>query len=232
MGHHKGCAGGFGWAENVMFHLKNVKFSVDGQDILSVDELSLAEKRKVLILGPSGCGKTTLLHLMAGLRKAQSGSILYNETDLQKLDGGARDRFRGRHFGFIFQNFHLLRHLTVADNIRLARLGAQLHPDEGKVRMLLDHLDLSSKARQKVSSLSQGEAQRVAIARAVTNDPQVIFADEPTSALDDSNTGKVMALLEEQTAKTGAMLIVATHDGRIKSRFDTVVNLENGKIAP
>ncbi len=215
-----------------MFHLKNIKFSVNGQNILSVDGLSLAEKRKVLILGPSGCGKTTLLHLMAGLKKAQTGNILYGGTDLQKLDDGTRDQFRGRHFGFIFQNFHLLRHLTAADNIRLARLGAQLPADEGKVRTLLDHLDLSSKARQKASSLSQGEAQRVAIARAVANDPQVIFADEPTSALDDSNTGKVMALLEDQAAKTGAMLIVATHDGRIKSRFDTVVKLENGKVAP
>lgn len=213
-----------------MFHLKNIKFSADGQDILSVDDLKISDN-KVLILGPSGCGKTTLMQLMAGLRQAQSGSVLFDDTDLQKLEDGARADFRGKTFGFVFQNFHLLKHLSVGDNIRLSRFGAKLPANEDKVKTLLESLNLSDKEKQKSSSLSQGEAQRVAIARAVANDPKVIFADEPTSALDDMNTNKVMSLLEEQAEKTGAMLIVATHDARIKDCFQTVINMENGRVA-
>lgn len=213
-----------------MFHLQNVHFSAGGKEIVSAPDLNLQGQNKVLLLGPSGCGKTTLMQLMAGLRRAQQGVIAFDGTDIQNLKGPARDQFRGQKFGFVFQNFHLLKHLIVIDNIRLARLGAKLSPDETKISALLEALNLSSKAMQKSSSLSQGEAQRVAIARAVANDPAVIFADEPTSALDDTNTDQVMGLLESQAEKTGAMLIVATHDSRIKERFENVVHIKDGKI--
>lgn len=213
-----------------VFHLSKVSFSADGQDILSIDDLDLTGKGRVLILGPSGCGKTTLLQLMAGLRKAQSGCVHFGDTDLQLLHGGKLDRFRGQNFGFVLQNFHLLSHLNVGDNIRLAQLGAELPSNEEKVVSLVEALNLSGKISQKASSLSQGEAQRVAIARAVVNDPKVIFADEPTSALDDTNAHKVIDILDEQAKRTKAMLVVATHDGRIKDRFDDVIYLEEGKV--
>lgn len=213
-----------------MFHLKDIHFHTDGKDILSVDDLSISQNNKVLILGPSGCGKTTLMQIMAGLRCPTRGNVFFNDKDILTLKSSKQDAFRGRNFGFVFQNFHLLKHLTLEQNIHLAAFGAKIKIKEEKVKKLFKAFGLSEKADQKASSLSQGEAQRAAIIRAVINDPKVIFADEPTSSLDDDNTHQVMRLLEEQAEKTEAMLIVATHDGRIKDRFETLINLKDGKI--
>lgn len=216
--------------QHKMFHLQNITFTANDENILSIDDLRVDEKEPSLIIGPSGCGKTTLLQIMAGIRKASSGSAVFNDNNLHELSGSELDRFRATNFGFIFQNFHLIKHISVFDNIRLANAGAKIKIDHNKIQSLLDQLNLSNIATRKASTLSQGEAQRVAIARAVINDPQVIFADEPTSALDDKNADSVIDLLVEQAKKTGAMLIVATHDNRITDRFKTVIEMDKGKI--
>ena len=218
-----------------MFHLQNIQFSADGQKILSIDDVNLQKEKKVLLLGPSGSGKTTLMQIMAGLRHAQEGHVFFDvpdgkTIDLQNLQGNARDQFRGQHFGFVFQNFHLLRHLSVIDNIQLAQLGAKLPINKDKAIELLEAVNLAGKAKQKTANLSQGEAQRVAIARAVANDPRVIFADEPSSALDNKNTEDIIELLESGANQSGAMLVVATHDHRIKERFKRVIQIDQGRI--
>jgi len=172
-----------------------------------------------LLLGPSGCGKTTLMNLMAGLLKPSSGEISFEDQSYSKVSN--MDELRARNFGFIFQKIHLIGHLSVVQNIALA----QTIIDHARVQALINELGLLGKEHQKARDLSVGEAQRVAIARAMANHPKVIFADEPTSALDDVNTEKVMSLVLEQAKKTGASLIAATHDARIKGFFDNVLEM-------
>lgn len=201
-----------------MFELENITFKNKQRTILSLDDKRIAKGENILLLGPSGCGKTSLLNIMAGLMRPTSGNVCFEDTHYASLPSSDIDKLRAKNFGFIFQTMHLLAHLTVTQNIALA----QTSPNPQRIHTLISELGLTGKDKQKAQDLSVGEAQRVAIARAVANNPAVIFADEPTSALDDTNTQKVMDLLFDQAAKTGASIIAATHDHRIKKYFDTV----------
>lgn len=205
----------------MLFNLNNVKFTADGRIILALDKQSVERGKHLLLLGPSGCGKTTLMNVMAGLLRASSGEISFNGQSYASLSDRDLDNLRAENFGFVFQRLHLIGHLSVAQNIALA----QTKPDPVRVQTLINDLGLSGKEAQKARDLSVGEAQRVAIARAVANNPKVIFADEPTSALDDANAAKVMDLIFAQAAKTGATVIAATHDARIKDRFETILEM-------
>ncbi len=201
-----------------MFELDNITFKNKQRTILSLDNKRVAKGENILLLGPSGCGKTSLMNIMAGLRSPTSGDVCFEDTSYAFLSNSDIDKLRAKNFGFIFQTMHLLGHLNVTQNIALA----QTAPNPQRIQTLISELGLTGKDKQKAQDLSVGEAQRVAIARAVANNPAVIFADEPTSALDDANTQKVMDLLFDQAAKTGATIIAATHDNRIKKYFDTV----------
>lgn len=201
-----------------MLALKNITYTVAGRDILPSQSLDVWKGRHLLLLGPSGCGKTTLMNIMAGLLRPSAGEIFFDGLGYDGLTDAALDRLRAENFGFVFQRIHLIGHLTAAQNIAVA----QKTVDKARVLSLLDELGLAGRAGQKARDLSVGEAQRVAIARAVVNNPGIIFADEPTSALDRTNTEKIMALLFGQARKTGATVIAATHDDRIKAYFDTV----------
>jgi putative ABC transport system ATP-binding protein len=208
-----------------MLSLKNITLSIQNRPILSIDRLDISPNKNLLLLGASGSGKTTLLHIMAGLRRPDGGQILYEDMDLLSLSPKDLDDWRGKNCGFVFQNFHLLKHLTVAQNIALTHLAIHHPPAPSAITEILDQLGLAHKAHHKASTLSQGEAQRVAIARAVIHNPKIIFADEPTSALDDHNTHQIMDLLHQYATKNNATLIVATHDARIKDRFGAVLTL-------
>lgn len=201
-----------------MLELKNIAYKAADRDILPPQSLSIQPGNHLLLLGPSGCGKTTLMNLMAGLLRPSAGEISFNGQDYASLPDAALDRLRAENFGFVFQKLHLIGHLTAAQNVAVA----QTKEDKGRIQSLLAELGLGGKENQKARDLSVGEAQRVAIARAVVNNPKVIFADEPTSALDHANTEKIIELVFDQARKTGASVIAATHDDRIKSRFDTV----------
>lgn len=178
-----------------------------------------------LILGQSGCGKTTLLHLIAGLLRPQSGVVSIENTDITKLSESALDRFRGQHIGIIFQQSHLIKSLTVEENLLAAQYLAGSKQDKNKVKSILERLNLGHKFKSKTNRLSIGEQQRVAIARALVNDPLLILADEPTSSLDDVNCVEVVNLLLEQSKSTGATLIIVTHDGRLKEMFENRIEL-------
>ena len=177
------------------------------------------------IIGPSGSGKSTFLHVLAGLLRPASGTVVVGEQELHTMGERALDRFRGQHIGLVFQALHLVGALTVVDNLRLARYLAGLPRDEERIRAVLERLGINEFANQYPHRLSQGQAQRVAIARALVNDPLAILADEPTSALDDRNCGQVMALLTEQARDSGASLIVATHDGRVRHHMEHTLEL-------
>jgi putative ABC transport system ATP-binding protein len=205
----------------MLFDIKNLEYEMEGCAVLGLQSLTILSGQHLLLLGPSGCGKTTLLNVMAGLCRPTSGVVSYKNKEYTALSEPDLDQLRAENFGFVFQKLHLIGHLSVAQNIALA----QTKPDPARVQMLINDLGLSGKDIQKARDLSVGEAQRVAIARAVANNPNVIFADEPSSALDDTNTAKVMDLIFLQAEKTGATIIAATHDERIKNRFSKILEM-------
>jgi len=192
---------------------------------LKFPDLTVNKNDKILLLGDSGCGKTSLLSVIAGLLQPTSGKVFVQDCDIYKLGVRERDHLRGKTFGFVFQTLHLLPSLTIAQNILLAADMAGVMPPADRLKNLLSSLGLSDKAHHKPSELSQGQQQRAALARAIFNFPAMIIADEPTSSLDDKNANIVMDLLEQQAKESGSALLVATHDHRIKARFDHVIDL-------
>ena len=188
--------------------------------------LTLTPGSRMLLLGPSGAGKTTWLSALCGLLRPHEGTVTHDGQDIYKLPGRRRDRWRGRHCGFIFQTLHLIPALTVRQNIALAASLSGLNPDPGRILHLLETLNLADKENRRPAALSQGEQQRAAIARAVLNRPAIILADEPTSALDDMHARVVMDMLETCAAESNAALIVATHDMRLQDRFQHNITID------
>jgi putative ABC transport system ATP-binding protein len=188
-------------------------------EALRVPEWRVAQGERWLVLGASGCGKTTLLHVVAGLVRPSEGEVSVFGTNLGGLDGARLDRFRGAHIGIVLQALHLVGHLSVRDNLRLAQYMAHAPQDDARVAEALAALGVADKAARRPADLSEGERQRVAIARAVVNRPRLLLADEPTANLDDAAAARAVDLLLEQASRHGATLVVATHDGRVKARF-------------
>lgn len=188
---------------------------------------------RVALLGASGSGKTTLLNLLAGVARAESGTVAILGQDLGRLSPGARDRFRGDHIGLIFQMFNLLPFASVLDNVLLPlRFSARRRKKAGAdpaatARALLEALDVpADRLAAPVSALSVGQQQRVAAARALIGAPELIIADEPTSALDAERRDRFLALLFEEVAAAGATLLTVTHDERVAAAFDRTARLE------
>jgi len=209
-----------------MIELQNISYTVGGNTILRGFSWQVNEGQHALMLGASGSGKTTLLHLLAGLLTPTEGTVLINGQNLSALQGSMRDRWRGLNIGMVFQTLHLVKALTVQDNLRLAYTMAGLPVDDGRIELLLARLGLADKKNSYPHELSVGQAQRVAIARAVVNKPKWILADEPTSALDDAHCMETLNLLEVEAGECGATLIIATHDQRIKSRYQHRLELQ------
>ena len=203
----------------------DLRHEVAGRTILDIPAWSLPAGEHTLVLGPSGSGKTTLLHLLAGLTRPSAGTIRVAGQDLADLRGTALDRFRGRTLGIVFQTLHLVKALSVLDNLRLAAFLAGTATADSELLALLESLGLAGKTRAQPETLSQGEAQRVAIARALVARPALVLADEPTSALDDRNGAAVADLLVGECAGRGASLVIATHDHRLAGRFPRVLRL-------
>ncbi len=194
-------------------------FGYDSDTVVSVDHFALAQGASCLVLGPSGCGKTSFVHLLAGLLAPQSGRIEILGQDLTALSEAQRDRFRGRHIGFVFQRLYLVPALTVRENLLLALRLSRAGTDHQRVDSLLARLGLDGLAGRKPGGLSQGQAQRVAIARALVHSPALLIADEPTSALDDKHTADVLELLLQASADAGTALLLVTHDHRLRGRL-------------
>jgi len=188
-------------------------------------DFEVAKGGQMLLLGNSGSGKTTLLHLLAGLLRGAQGTLQVADTNLATLSEGEFDRFRGRHYGFVFQRNHLIGALSVKNNLALAPFLANLPESGQRIDAVLEQMHLSDKKEARISELSHGQAQRVAIARAIINQPDLILADEPTSALDDQNCERVLALLAGVAAENRATLLIATHDQRLKSKIQNCVQL-------
>jgi ABC-type lipoprotein export system ATPase subunit len=212
-----------------MLTITNLEAGYDGKAVITLPELKLRTGEHCLILGQSGSGKTTLLYAIAGLLKPLKGSITLGDTNIAALHGATLDAFRGQHIGIIYQALHMVAAVSVLDNILLAQYAAGVLQDAKKAAALLQQLGLSSHANKKPDALSQGQQQRVAIARAAINAPQLILGDEPTSALDDASCDAVMKLLLDTANATGASLVIATHDARIKKHFSKTITLGGAK---
>jgi len=207
-----------------MILTKEVEFNYYNQIFFKFQDIDLKSNENLLIIGNSGVGKTTLMHLLAGLLKSNSGSIKLFDQELSQLSSHQLDRFRKNNIGIVFQRPHFVNALTVKENLQLAQYIAN-KKDNNRIDSILKNLNIFDKSNKKTNQLSQGEKQRASIALAIVNSPKLILADEPTSSLDDANCSKVIELLKKQATDFGAQLIVITHDSRVKKHFKNSIEL-------
>ncbi len=191
--------------------------------------LSVAAGEFVAIVGESGVGKSTLLNCMAGLDSWDEGSVTLKGVDLGNLADDAKALLRREHVGFVFQAFHVLPHLDVAQNVALPLLLLGIH-DDARVEAMLTSVGLAGLGKRLPQQLSGGQLQRVAIARALIHRPALLLADEPTGNLDPTTAAKVMDALIAQTREHGASLVLVTHSEAAASRADRVLYLTSDGI--
>ena len=203
-------------------------------DVRVIDDVSFdVEKGEFLaIQGPSGSGKTTLLALMAGLEKADAGSISVGGEDLTSMSEDQLALFRRNNVGFVFQSFNLIPTLNVVENVALP-----LFPASVPAREMFDRsnkaavaVGLGERLKHYPNELSGGEQQRVAIARSLINNPQVIFADEPTGNLDTKTGEKIIELLRQLNREKSQTFVLVTHDDRIAGESDRIIRIVDGRI--
>ena len=179
----------------------------------------------VAIVGESGVGKSTLLNCMAGLDTWDAGSVVVDGTDLSTLDDEGRALLRRHKLGFVFQAFHVLPHLDVAQNVGLPLLLLQ-RPDAARVEAMLEAVGLAGLGQRLPQELSGGQLQRVAIARALVHGPKLLLADEPTGNLDPTTAARVLGVLREQARSSGAALVLVTHSSAAAAQADRVLQLQ------
>ena len=207
-----------------------------GNESLSILEninLMVSENDTVAITGKSGAGKSTLLHVMAGLDKASSGKIIFNDQDLSSISNSSLSKIRLINFGFVYQFHHLLDDLTVEENIQIPLLlNNSLNKDNKiKIKDIMQTLDIANRKNHLPWKLSGGEKQRTAIARALINNPKFLFLDEPTGNLDKENAMIIQNLLFELSDRYGVALITATHDNEFIKSFKQVYRLFESKLS-
>jgi len=208
-----------------MISIQSVAHQYPGTDPIRFNDWRINDGEKWLLSGISGSGKTTLLHILTGILKPAQGEVRIKDTSIYTLSPKALDQFRGRNIGIIFQRPHLIKSLSIAENLLLAQRFARLPEDGQRIDEVLSSLDILHKKNAHPAALSQGQLQRVSIARAVLNKPTLLIADEPTSSLDDKNASAVLELLLAQSVLSGSTLVVATHDQRVKEAFTLTYSL-------
>ena len=199
-------------------------------EILKSIDLTIPTGQFIAITGHSGSGKTTLLSLIAGLDTPTGGTINIDEQDITELDEDELALLRGKRFGFIFQNFHLIPTLTALENVVLA---AELNNTPGankKANDLLGTVGLGDRLHHYPAQLSGGEQQRLSLARAFINEPDIILADEPTGNLDSKNSDHIIELILELHRVKRATIILVTHEYHIAERSERILTLADGQI--
>ncbi len=192
--------------------------------VFSQVSLDVAAGEFVAIVGESGVGKSTLLNCMAGLDNWDEGTVTLNGADLGRMGDDQRALLRRRHVGFVFQAFHVLPHLDVAQNVALPLLLLK-QPDDERVQAMLAAVGLAGLGQRLPQQLSGGQLQRVAIARALVHRPGLLLADEPTGNLDPATAARVMDVLIAQTRDQGSALVLVTHSATAAARADRVLHL-------
>jgi putative ABC transport system ATP-binding protein len=198
--------------------------------ILRQIDLNIGRGEAVGLLGPSGSGKSTLLMVMTGLERPDTGAVVVDGQDLQKLDEDTLARFRGRHIGIVFQAFHLIPTMTALENVAVPLEFAGARDALRRAEAELAAVGLANRLHHYPAELSGGEQQRVAIARALASRPSLLLADEPTGQLDRETGRQIMRLLQAVVQSEGVTALVATHDPAILDMADSVLHLVDGKI--
>lgn len=206
--------------------IKSYGTSQNAYPVLKGIDIDIPEGTFMVILGASGSGKSTLLHILSGLECPDSGAVIYQNQDITQLSDQERTAFRKDTVGFIFQQYHLLPHLTVEKNVQM---GADLVKNSA-YHELIQAVGLQDKIKSYPSELSGGEQQRVAIARALAKKPKVLFLDEPTGALDEQTGRSILQYISELHQQWGFTMIMVTHNENIAAMADQVVIMNSGKI--
>lgn len=215
-----------------MIQLEGITKSFGTLQVLKGIDLEIAKGEVVSIVGPSGAGKTTLLQIMGTLDKPDSGRIVLNGTEVNRLKEKELSAFRNREIGFVFQFHQLLPEFTAVENVMMPALiqGKMMGTARKEALDILAFLGLSERASHKPAELSGGEKQRVAVARALINHPSVILADEPSGSLDTQNKGELHQLFFDLRDKLGQTFVIVTHDEGLAAQTDRTIHMIDGKI--
>ena len=207
----------YGKSENEVRALDDVSFTVPKGQMLAV-------------IGPSGSGKSTLLHILGGVDRPTSGTVLLDGQDVYKQNNKNLAIFRRRQVGLIYQFYNLIPVLNAEENITLPMIMDGRKPDQKQLDNLLKLLELSDRRKHLPSQLSGGQQQRVSIGRALFTSPGVILADEPTGNLDSKNSAEIIALLRKSNREFNQTMIIITHDENIALQCDRIISFSDGKI--
>ena len=220
--------------DQMMIQLQNINkvYRTDTVETLAINDISLHIKKGefLSIMGPSGCGKSTLLNIIGLLDKPTKGNIQIDGETTKNLSDKQLAQFRNKKLGFIFQSYHLINDLKVADNVELPLLYRASTSKERKTlaAAALEKVGLSNRMKHFPTQLSGGQKQRVAIARAIVGQPEIILADEPTGNLDSAMGNEIMDILLELNKRDGATIIMVTHDENMAKRTNRLVRLFDG----
>ena len=205
---------------------ENIIKSYGKTEVLKGISLEIADGEFAVILGASGSGKTTLMNILSGLERADGGSVIVNGENLSEKRETELTKFRRDNTAFIFQQYYLLPHLSVENNVKM---GASL-ANNGDYREIICSLGLEDKLKCKPAELSGGEQQRVCIARALAKKPKILFLDEPTGALDEKTGREVLNYILQERKKSGFTMVMVTHNSNIAETGQTVIKMNSGKI--
>lgn len=217
-----------------MIQLEGITKSFGSLHVLKGIDLTINKGEVVSIVGPSGAGKTTLLQIMGTLDKPDSGRIVLNGTEVNRLKEKELSAFRNKEIGFVFQFHQLLPEFTALENVMIPALiqGVSASEAKKKAREMLDFLGLSERASHKPAELSGGEKQRVAVARALINHPAVVLADEPSGSLDTQNKIELHRLFFDLRDKLGQTFVIVTHDEELAAQTDRTIHMIDGMTSP
>ena len=215
-----------------MITLRNITKSFGTLQVLKGIDIDIAQSEIVSIVGPSGAGKTTLLQIMGTLDRADSGTVMIDDTDINRLSQKALARFRNQHIGFVFQFHQLLPEFTAIENVMIPALIAGASHREARQRAteLLTFMGLTDRATHKPAELSGGEKQRIAVARALVNKPAVVLADEPSGSLDSANKADLHALFFRLRDEMHQTFVIVTHDEQLAATTDRTIHMKDGIV--
>lgn len=195
--------------------------------ILEIPHYELAAGEQAVLIGRSGGGKTTLLHVIAGISRPDSGKVIVDGLELNRLPEAGADRFRAEKIGYVFQTFNLMAGFTALENVLLGMTFARGRKDATRARELLERVGLGHRLSHKPTALSVGEQQRVAVARSLANRPKLLLADEPTANVDPANQQQIVNLIRDTCREESVSLLMVTHAQEVAEQFDRVDRLDD-----